>query len=245
MDEMMGLQQLGLTKVEAKVYLALMKLGSTTTGPLIKKTELHRATVYDALKRLQQKGLVSYIIKEKTKHFEATPAEHLFDKIKEEEQLLQKKSLLAKNLVKELVKIQEEATHKEEAHLFKGIRGIKIIFEDILKHKEYFVIGSSGKFKAILEPYYDLYQKRKKQLKIKSLILLPESLKGSKYVETIHGTKKYLPHEFDSPTATFIFGNKVAMIIFVEQPIAFLLESKELVKSYRHYFDLLWRISTS
>ena len=99
MDLRTSLEQIGLTKTEAKVYLELFKLGSTKSGPLVRKTELHRATVYDVLKRLLEKGLASYIIREKTKYFETSSPEHLLDVLEEEKKearplvfLVQKKS---------------------------------------------------------------------------------------------------------------------------------------------------------
>lgn len=243
MENEVELQEFGLTKIESKVYLALLKIGSTTTGPLVRKTELHRATVYDVLKRLMEKGLVNYVIKQKTKYFEATYPEYFLEKITEEEAKLQEKTQMAKELVGNLNKIKEKSGSKEEAHVFKGVKGIKTIFEEILQCKEYLVIGSKGKFKETLGDFYDLFQKQKKLRKVKSMILLPESLKNTSYTKSIYGSIRYLPKEFDSPTATFIYDEKVAIFIFIEQPIAFVLESKELVKSYKEYFDLLWKLS--
>ena len=100
--EELQLEKLGLTKTEAKVYLSLLKLGSTKTGLLVRKTNLHRATVYDVLKRLIEKGLVSYIIKGKIKYFQVTEPEYFLDKIKEKENKLKEKEIFVKNLVKEL-----------------------------------------------------------------------------------------------------------------------------------------------
>ena len=65
------LEELGLTKNESKVYLALLELGSTAAGPLIKKIGMHRAAVYDIIDLLTGKGLVSYVIKANRKYFEA------------------------------------------------------------------------------------------------------------------------------------------------------------------------------
>ncbi len=202
------------TKVEEKVYLELLKLGSTTTGPLVKKTELHRATVYDALKRLMEKGLVSYITKEKTKYFQATNPEHFLDIIQEQKQEAEKKEKTIKEIVKNLQKIQEQSKTKENASIFQGKRGIKTIFEDILKHKEYHAFASKGKFKEILGPFFDQFQRRKKLLKIKSKILIDESLKNTDYVKSIHGEIRFLPKEYNYPTATFMYGNKVAFFVF-------------------------------
>ena len=59
----------GLTNAEARVYLALLELGSTTAGPVIKKAGLHRGTTYQVLQRLLEKGhqsLLADLLKPKT-----------------------------------------------------------------------------------------------------------------------------------------------------------------------------------
>ncbi len=238
-----NLQELGLTKIESKVYLTLLKIGSTTTGPLVKKTELHRATVYDVLKRLMEKGLASFIIKEKTKYFQATEPEHFSELVEKEKQELEKKEKISKEIVKKLKNIQEQAKIKESASIFQGKRGIQTIFEDLLKHKEYYVLASKGKFKEILGNYFEQFQKKKKQKKIKSGILIDESLKASDYVKSIHGEIKFLPKQYSYPTATFIYGDKVAFFVFTEYPIAFLIQSQEIASSFKQYFELLWKIA--
>ena len=238
-----NLEQLGLTRIEAKVYLALLKLGSTTTGPLVKKTELHRATVYDALKRLMEKGLVTFIIKEKTKYFQAVNPEHFLDLIKEKKRELEEKEKLAKDIIKKLKQIREQAKIKESASIFQGKRGIKTVFEDILKYKEYYAFASRGKFREILGSYFDQFQRKKRQKRIKAKILIDESLKNSEYVKSIYGEIRFLPKEYNYPTATIVYDNKVAFFVFAEYPTAFLIESKEVADSFKSYFELLWKLS--
>ena len=238
--EEINLEKLGLTKIEAKVYLTLLRLGSTTTGPLVKKTELHRATVYDVLKRLMEKGLVSFIIKEKTKYFQATNPEHFLDMLKEQKEELEKKEIIIKDVVKKLKLIQEQVKIKESAQIFQGKRGIKTIFEDMLKYKTIYDFASKGKFGEVLGTYFDYFQKNKKRRKINDMILMDESFRNTDYVKSIYGEIRFLPKEYTYPTATFIYGDKVAFFVFTDYPTAFLIESKEVAESFRSYFKLLW-----
>jgi sugar-specific transcriptional regulator TrmB len=62
MDEKL-LQEIGLAPTEISVYTALLKTGSAKVGVLIREVSLHRSRVYEAINRLIEKGLVSYIIK--------------------------------------------------------------------------------------------------------------------------------------------------------------------------------------
>jgi len=54
-----ALRGIGLSKNESKVYLALLKLGSSNVISIAKTSTVHRVNVYDALKKLQERGLVS------------------------------------------------------------------------------------------------------------------------------------------------------------------------------------------
>ena len=73
------LQELGLTEGEAKVYLALVKHGLATVGPVVKESRVAYSNIYEILARLQEKGLVTFIIKSKTHHYRAVPPHRLQD----------------------------------------------------------------------------------------------------------------------------------------------------------------------
>ena len=59
------LKELGLTKGEIKVYLALLKIGISTKGPIASKAKVSESKVYEILDRLTAKGLVSNAMKKK------------------------------------------------------------------------------------------------------------------------------------------------------------------------------------
>src|SRR3989344_7302496 len=82
------LQKLGLLESESKVYLALLSLGSTSSGKIAKETELNRVSVYKALENLSKKGLVNYVIKANRKYFEAVNPRVLEDLIEEKKKQL-------------------------------------------------------------------------------------------------------------------------------------------------------------
>ena len=93
------LEYLGLSHNEAITYRALLKIGETKTGEIVKQTNLHRVLIYDALDSLIKKGLASYIIKENIKYFRAADPETLKSFIVEREKMADK-------LIPELKSIQ-------------------------------------------------------------------------------------------------------------------------------------------
>ena len=79
------LEEIGLTKTEIKIYLALIKIGQTTTTKIVKESQIHASKVYEFLERLVQKGLVSYVIKSNKKYFTVTEPINLKELLKEKE----------------------------------------------------------------------------------------------------------------------------------------------------------------
>src|SRR3989344_3725804 len=96
------LLEAGLTEGEVKVYLALLEIGETTTGPLIKKAKVSASKCYDILERLIQKGLVSSSVKANMKYFSAADTKRILDYVKEREQDLAEKRQQLMQLIPEL-----------------------------------------------------------------------------------------------------------------------------------------------
>jgi sugar-specific transcriptional regulator TrmB len=232
------LEKIGLNLNEAKIYLALLKIGEAQAGQISKETQINRTTVYDSLERLIQNGLVVFVISANRKIFRPVAPKHLLNQISEKEETI-------KEILPELEELFHESKEKEETDIYKGKKGIKSILDDILKCKEYVSFGSSGKFLEIMKYDFFTFQKRKKELKIKSRIIVSESSRKSETVKSAFATFRYVPDEFSAPTTTFIFADKVAIIVWSETPFATLIKSKEVSKSYKNYFELLWKQAKS
>ena len=66
-----------LTAGESKVYSALVELGETQVGNILKISGVSHSKIYDILKRLSKKGLVSSIVKNGKQHFSASHPKNL------------------------------------------------------------------------------------------------------------------------------------------------------------------------
>ena len=56
-------------------------------------------------------------------------------------------------------------------------------------------------------------------------------------------TIKYVASEFNSSVSTYIFDGKVALIMWVENPMGIIIEHKSVYESYKNYFELLWKVA--
>src|SRR3989344_4644912 len=84
-----NLEKIGFRRTEASIYLTLLELGEAQAGELSKKTQINRTTIYDALERLLEKGLVTYIIQAHKKVFRPIAPAKILENIKEQERIAQ------------------------------------------------------------------------------------------------------------------------------------------------------------
>jgi len=239
------LLKIGLTNNERKVYLALLELGSTPAGDLIKKVELHRTCVYDVLERLIEKGLVTFVIKSKIKQFEVVDPQQLLNYIDQRKEELDDYKKEVEKILPELNLKRKLSKEPQEATVFKGTRAIKTILEDVLHTGEtMYVYGAEGKLKEKFPIYYYHFHRKRLEKKIHIKIIYNEKVRKAKRHKELKGIEiRYLPDEFETPANTWVFGDKVAITVWSEQPISTLIRSKEVAKAYRTNFDLLWKLA--
>jgi len=229
------LQKAGLSPNEAKCYITLLKFGSASANEISRKSGIHRVSVYDALRGLREKGLISQITKANKLLFEAGSPEKIIEIVKEKEEQLEE----AKNIVPELLIEFKGAKEKQEIHSFKGLAGIKTVLNEMLRSKtEILDFGAEYKIKEFLPYDYTKWDKERIKSKIKMRIVANIKIKPTKIPLT---DIKYVPEEFNSSVSTYIFDNKVAMIMWVENPLAILIEHKAVYESYKNYFEYLWK----
>lgn len=244
------LEDLGLTKSEIKVYLALLELGSSTTGPIVDKSKVSSSKIYEILEKLIQKGLVSFIIKSGTKYFDASPPNRILDYVKEKEERLTQQKTELNNLIPQLELKRKLAEDKSEATVFKGMKGIKTAFDDVLKTmkrgEEYHVIVGT-EVKEPLFAFIKHYHQRRAKAGIKvKLLYSPDSIGWLETVKDVpHTITRVSNQQLLSSSFILIYKNKTLISIPEDKDItAFRLESKNAADSFRTQFNLLWNQET-
>jgi len=238
------LENLGLTKNEAKTYLTLLKLGSVPAGPLIKVLGMFRAQVYNLLDILIEKGLVHYVVQANRKYFEAQDPERLLELIQNKKQILENQEKELEKVIPKLKLERKLETETQEGTIYKGKKGLKSIFEDILKYKnqEFKVMGASGKFKELFHAYFIHWHNRRVKAKINLKIIYSESVRKEKRKLKLTEIK-YIKDMHVTPSTTFIYADKVAIIMWSGIPLAFLIRSENVAESYREFFDMFWNFA--
>ena len=163
------LRDLGFTDNEVKVYLALLRIGRGKAGRISKECSLERTSTYNALKKLQEKGLVSYVIEANRKIFAVAEPTKILDMFKENEER-------AKLLIPKLEQLKKTEQEKENILKFRGYAGVKTVLNDILKTckdgEEHYIIGSEGQLTQRMPTFANIFVARKDRKKLKAKILL-------------------------------------------------------------------------
>ena len=243
------LLKFGLSKAEIKVYLILLQLGSAPSSRIIDETELRKSTVYESLKRLQQKGLVSHVIKEGLTYFQATEPEKIFDFVEDKKREIGKIEKSIKELIKEMRSVETLKPHAE-ARVLVGIEGFKTMRRDVLRNagKEHLLIGAISRENEVMPEFFDYWNKERIKKKIVVRVLHKASAKEKKMTNKLFMRKyfetRFLPQEVESPAVINIYGDRVVNVLWKQkQPICFLLINKEIADSYRKYFEYLWKLA--
>jgi sugar-specific transcriptional regulator TrmB len=106
------LKKIGFTDQEVRFVVTLLKSGSTTPSELAKLTSIHRATIYSVAKRLLSLGV---IVEQKYKsgvRFQVAAPEKFEEMIKAEEQNLQERFSIAKDISKQIKELKSSKKHR-------------------------------------------------------------------------------------------------------------------------------------
>ena len=235
------LEDLGLTFTEIKIYLALLELGSASAGTILEKSKLPNSTMHRDLNSLIEKGLVDYILEGKRKIYQATNPEHFLNFIEDKKKRFEE-------ILPELKEKQRIVKEKESASVYKGIRGIKEVYSIMInaKGKEYNTFGGGPITAEIMGFTWWLnLHKRRVANKLPSRQVFDESVRwGGKEIKKNSLTRiRYVDKEFAQFQETVIVGDYVAIVVFSENPYAFLIKDKNVADGYRKHFELLWKIA--
>jgi len=234
------LKEIGLTETEIKAYLSLLTLGATSAGRIVEETGVYRKNLYDALNKLIEKGLVSYVIEDKIRVFQAKNPENLEKYLDEKKAKIEEQKQEIQKTISELNSLLSKAPVEIESEIYRGTEGIKTILKECLNYKEVLFIGATGDVENRLPYFWPQYNKKREKLKCKWKLLLVHESKNKPITKSQYYEYKILPRILSGLNVIYIYGDYVANVLWLEKPIAFVIKHKALANNYRKYFNFLW-----
>ena len=216
-----------------KVYRALLYLADATATRIAEETGLVRTSVYHILDHLTNMGLVSTYVSRGVKRFVSENP----NKIKT---YFEQRLILADRIVPELQKDISKTISNYDIKTYRGIEAIKSITEDALDTKEKIIlsIGSSKKFLQFVGGKFGYGHRRRMGGILARSIRLDgdESSTNPRLNQT-----KFIDKNTDFPGYVLIYDNKVCIIMFEKNGLAFVIENQSFSKMAKTIFELIWK----
>jgi len=241
------LQKIGLTRGEVKVYLTLLWTGQTTTGKIIKESQLSSGKIYEILDKLIKKGLVSFVIKDKTKYFEAASPKMILQYIKDKEEELKKGGQKIESILPDLIKLQKSKKEEYSTTIYRGFRGIRSAVSDILDElssgDEILAAGIQSEKDPSQNRFWKHWHKERIRKKIKCRVIFSD--RGTDYYKLFKKMKltevRFLPSLVF--TTVDVTKNKVLIFAYKNDVSVVVIENQEIAEKFREIFNILWQIA--
>ncbi|MBI1974753.1 MAG: hypothetical protein HYS57_00135 [Parcubacteria group bacterium] len=238
------LQKLGFSEKEARVYLALLELGSSRVQDIAQKAGIHRTTTYVILENLKKRGLATTLTKGKKEYFAPGAPESIASFLKNEGVELKEKVRAASQLLPRLAQLFATAEEKPRVKFYEGKEGIKTML------KEFWKTPTREVFSALpLDDYYATFSAAERTELAKELSRKKIELK---FLYTTKGTQPVIHTKtaegrvvkdelFPFSSVIEISGNKVIAASLRGRVIGVMIESDAIAHTMRSVFQLAWK----
>ena len=233
------MKELGLTDNEVRIYLLLLRQGMMNPSDIAEKLGFHRGYVYDALERMQEKGVINSLRKDNKKHYQATHPESVAEMLRLRLENFQK-------ILPKLARLPKEVEEETMVELHKGSKVYRTLLKDIVislkRNEEVYLIGIDEEVLLTqVEPIYlKQYLNVIRDRNVKELIIIA---KGKKRLKHRNLEYRELGEEYIGKTAQIIYGNKVALFLLGTPYYLIAIENRDVADTYRKQFHLLWQLA--
>jgi HTH-type transcriptional regulator, sugar sensing transcriptional regulator len=234
------LKKLGLSDGEIKVYSALLEIGASSINNIHEKVGMDRRNIYDILNKLIERGLVAYIEENGKRTFKISNPDKILSYIEEKKSSLDEIKNEVEQIMPAMQSIFKSEKQEQFSEIFRGPEGLKAVWDDLLNYSAIYWIGSGNYVPQKFPAYWKEWNLRRIKRKVKSLHLFRFE-KRKEVDKKIVPDCKFLPPEFSgNSTVTVVYGDKVAQMLFGENIIVFVIQSRELAENYKKYHKFLW-----
>ncbi|MFB6226623.1 MAG: TrmB family transcriptional regulator [Candidatus Paceibacteria bacterium] len=240
------LKYYGLDNVQIKVYKKLVKKGESRVPDLLEDLELSRASIYDALKELQNKNLVVDRKEGRKTFYKAEHPDKLHELMKDKRRELESKNNRIQEVIDKFKGEYKKQSNRPGVRVFEGKEGFKEAMYDNLEANEIYSILD---MKNVPDFIYELdkdYVKRRRKKGINKKILIKGDEKEKQHLKSLDTHLKevrLLPEDFShSKSSIQIYNDKVAYFAMRKDPIlAVIINDPHINQINKNIFDHLWQ----
>lgn len=235
-------KKFGFSDKQAAVYFALLYFGPSSVRTLANECHLNRGSTYDALKWLQEQGIVDFYKKDSKQFFVAEPPEKLYQMVDTQVSTLSQAKRELEHVIPELSALYNKGGERPVAKYVE--RGeLKQVLEDVLetceRHGEYLyrTYSAEGVRKYLYEEFPSFSDARVgRGIAVRAIAMgVGGELRGL-------DERKWLTSTYDMPTYILIYPGKTAYISLNTHgdPMGVVVENKGIFETQKAIFDRIW-----
>lgn len=235
------LKKIGLSDKQAKVYWAILNLGTCTILEIARQCGLKRPTVYNIISELAPLGLISKVPLDKKIYFKAENPLQLIN-------LLKKKEGALNQIIPLLQTAFTKTLDKPSVKVLEGEDAMLTVRDDWFTAKEIRFFGSIKLLQSVFPEHMEKVMKWIKKNKIITKDLLansPEDLAYAQKTANDHYQVRISPPDLPFKIDCAIYNNKLTIFSMMESLFVVVIEDKNIVESFRHLHELAWRSAAS
>lgn len=246
---MYDLTELGFTEGEERAYIALLRIGTSTTGKIAKESGLSRSKLYEVLEKLAKKGVVSHFKRNNVQHYKAAPPDQISEYLKKREEKLKAQRIDFQKHIPLFNKLVADATSSKEAEVFEGVEGIKVVRENALREmkpgEEMYFLGNPASGHENVLGYWDDWNRRRIANKINAQIVYNQDARkfGERRKRQQRTKVRYLPKKGASHAWIEIYGDTLVIALKYKTPMSVVINNALVAESFRLYFRIIWDVS--
>lgn len=228
---------LGLSSLEARVYLAALTLGQASIQQIARKSGVPRTSIYNFLQRLLDRKLLVETIKGKRSVYSAGHPRRIRDAAAGELKALD-------DSLPSLVRLYDGARRRPHVTFYDGIEGIKELYEDTLRDNLPIIAWTDYEHMFnVMNRYLSRYPKERTKRGIFFRSIARDSRKTQEMVKRNASEMREIKRiqAEDLRTEINVYGNKVAIMSFRKQfPLAVLIEDEDIARTLRIVWEKMW-----
>ncbi|MEK7102497.1 MAG: helix-turn-helix domain-containing protein [Patescibacteria group bacterium] len=248
------LEKLGLSRNEAKCYLAMLALGSAKISDIAKEARINRVNAYSTLKGLSERGLVEHEVTDSGRRITAAPLAHLLQLARDLQKDMSKLRWKIEDVIPKLATVIAQSSGVSslvmgDVLFFRGRDSFFKIADRTLESpvgSEICFLEAFDYFHPKTDPDYDekYYIPKRLARNIAARVL---HVRGdyARALQTRDAQTKretrFLPSDVQFPCSMYIYADEVGFVWTTDHQIGLVVQGGPLVALMRLLFELLWK----
>lgn len=247
------LQQAGLTKAEAAIYILLVKNSPITPPKLADMAGESRTNTYKLLDTLEEKGLVTRDDSQKKLRYWANNPSNLLETLKKRRTEAESAEKRFEDSLPTMLDEYFQHSQQPSIRYFHGVEGVKQVYQDQLDDRQPITFTMSFGIRDFygeqgMHEIRNEFPKRGIERKVFYPDVAHAFEPGEQKMPVDESDKYMLLHrtwvsenDLKAPVEWSVYGNKVSIISLGSEVIGMIIESPQIAASLLEIFDLLDR----